>query len=166
MGVYVDNYHRTFDKDGPKSSEMISEIYVPRVQLETLFSQLREDFRNNETNVVYGTVRLIEKDNESFLAWAKRNYAAIAFNFHVEHTPAGIEKAKNQFQDIIDRALEHGGSYFLTYHRWATKDQMLEAYPQMAQFLKLKKKYDPEERFQSNGYRHYRTMFADELAGP
>ncbi len=163
MGVYVDDYHRKFDEGGSKGSEMISEIYVPRAKLKTLFDQLREDFRKNDTNVVYGTVRLIEKDTESFMAWAKQNFAATVFNFHVEHTPEGIEKAKRQFQNIIDRALQNGGSYFLTYHRWARKDQVLKAYPQMPQFLKLKKKYDPEERFQSDWYRHYREMFSDQL---
>lgn len=159
MGVYVDDYHSKFDRGGVKATEMISEIYVPRAKLKTLFAQLRDDFRKNQTNVVYGTVRLIEKDDESFLAWAKQNYAATVFNFHVEHTPAGVEAAKAQFQHIIDRALEHGGSYFLTYHRWARKDQVLKAYPQMPEFLRLKKKYDPEERFQSDWYRHYREMF-------
>ena len=163
MGVYVDGYHSEFDKGGVKASEMISEIYVPREQLKTLFDELREDFRTNETNVVYGTVRLIEEDTESFLTWAKHSYAATIFNFHVEHTPDGIEKAKGQFQHIIDRALQHGGSYFLTYHRWARKDQVLSAYPQMPEFLRLKKRYDPEERFQSDWYRHYREMFKDQL---
>ncbi len=163
MGVYVDDYHKKFDPNG-NSSEMISEIYVPRAKLQTLFAQLREDFRKNGTNAVYGTVRLIEKDNESFLAWAKQSYAATVFNFHVEHSPLGIEKAKKEFQLIIDRALEHGGSYFLTYHRWARKDQVLKAYPQLPEFLRLKKKYDPSERFQSDWYRHYREMFADQLA--
>lgn len=163
MGVYVDDYHSSFDEGGIKASEMISEIYVPRAKLKTLFDQLREDFRKNDTNVVYGTVRLIERDTESFLAWAKLNYAATVFNFHVDHTPEGIEKAKRQFQHIIDRALENGGSYFLTYHRWARKDQVLKAYPQMPKFLQLKRKYDPEERFQSDWYRHYRDMFKDQL---
>jgi FAD/FMN-containing dehydrogenase len=163
MGVYVDGYHRDFDTGASKASEMISEIYVPRDKLKILFDELREDFRKNDTNVVYGTVRLIEQDTESFLAWAKQSYAATVFNFHVEHTPEGIEKAKSQFQHIIDRALQHGGSYFLTYHRWASKEQVLAAYPQMLEFLRLKKRYDPEERFQSDWYRHYRAMFKDQL---
>ena len=33
-------------------------------------------------------------------------------------------------------------------------------YPQMADFIKLKKHYDPHEMFQSDWYRHYRHMFA------
>lgn len=158
-GVYIDDYHRGFSKDS-SASEMISEIYVPRAKLAALFAQLRDDFRKHNVNVVYGTVRLIEQDDESFLAWAKQNYAATVFNFHVDHSPEGLEKAKHDFRLIIDRAMEFGGSYFLTYHRWATKEQVLKAYPQMPAFLQLKKKYDPEERFQSDWYRHYRDMFA------
>lgn len=32
-------------------------------------------------------------------------------------------------------------------------------YPQFAEFLRLKRVYDPEERFQSDWYRHYRKMY-------
>ena len=70
---------------------------------------------------------------------------------------------KQNFRRIIDRALGYDGSYFLTYHRWARKDQVMKAYPQFIQFLKLKRKYDSAERFQSQWYRHYKNMFADEL---
>jgi len=45
------------------------------------------DARRNETEIIYGTVRLIEADRESFLAWAKKPYACVIFNLHVEHTP-------------------------------------------------------------------------------
>ncbi len=36
-------------------------------------------------------------------------------------------------------------------------------YPQFPEFLRLKKKCDPEEQFQSNWYRHYKEMFSDSL---
>lgn len=70
---------------------------------------------------------------------------------------------RGDFQRLIDLGLEFGGSYFLTYHRWARKDQVLQAYPQFPKFLRLKSKYDPKERFQSDWYRHYKSMFAREL---
>ena len=41
--------------------------------------------------------------------------------------------------------------------------QVLAAYPQFPEFLRLQKKYDPYGRFQSSWYRHYQTMFADHL---
>jgi hypothetical protein len=40
-------------------------------------------------------------------------------------------------------------------------------YPQFAEFLRLKREFDPDELFQSEWYRHYRAMFADaETATP
>ncbi|MGH9197282.1 MAG: hypothetical protein ACRD1T_16275, partial [Acidimicrobiia bacterium] len=57
------------------------------------------------------------------------------------------------------RAVELGGSYYLTYHRFATRAQVEAAYPQFAEFLRLKRAYDPGELFQSDWYRHYRDLF-------
>ena len=166
MSYYSDGYNeyvKRLDPDYPEGSLMISEIYVPRERLTELIQKIAVDAKENDFNIIYGTMRLIEKDNESFLAWAKENYACIIFNLRVEHTEQGIGKAKKNFRLLIDRALELGGSYFLTYHRWARKDQIVKAYPQFTEFLRLKLKYDPEERFQSEWYRHYKEMFASEL---
>ncbi|MGB8894649.1 MAG: hypothetical protein WCD13_10160, partial [Pseudolabrys sp.] len=102
----------------------------------------------------------IKKDKESFLAWAKEDYVCTIFNLRVFHTRDGIEKVKRDFRALIDAALPYGGSYYLTYHRWARKDQMLACYPQFPEFLRLKQKYDPKEVIQSDWYRHYKTMFA------
>lgn len=51
-------------------------------------------------------MRLIERDDETFLAWAKEPYACIIFNLRVEHSPAGLEKARLDFQKLIDLALD------------------------------------------------------------
>ncbi len=149
--------------DHPPGSLMITELYVPRQELVAFMRTVGQDLRANDTNLVYGTVRLIERDLDTFLAWAKQDYACIVMNLRVTHTPAGLERARAAFQLLIDRALERSGSYFLTYHRWARKDQVLRAYPQMVEFLKLKLRHDPQERFQSEWYRHYRALFAEEL---
>jgi hypothetical protein len=122
-----------------------------------------ESFRRARIDVIYGTVRLIEPDTETFLAWAREAWASIVFNFHVDHSEAGIARARRQFRLLIDLALAEGGSYFLTYHRWATRSQVEAAYPQMPEFLRRKLEWDSDERFQSDWYRHYRDMFADRL---
>jgi FAD/FMN-containing dehydrogenase len=109
--------------------------------------------------MIYGTVRLIEKDDETFLAWARDRYACVIFNLHIDHTPEAISRAAETFRQLIDLGIAHNGSYYLTYHRWARKDQVERCYPQMREFLAIKRQYDPEEVFQSNWYRHYRTMF-------
>jgi FAD/FMN-containing dehydrogenase len=139
---------------------MITEVYVPRERLAEFMETVREDFRLHSTELIYGTIRLIEKDDESFLAWAREAWACIVFNLHVTHSQAGIEKAQADFRRLIDRAIQFGGSYYLTYHRWASREQVMACYPQFSEFLRLKRKYDRDELFQSDWYRHYRAMFA------
>ncbi len=145
---------------GEESSLIITEIYVPRPDLPGFLANAAELLRSNGTIVIYGTVRLIEKDDESFLAWAKQPYACIIFNLLTFHTPAGIEASARSFRGLIDLAIARGGSYYLTYHKFAKPDQVLACYPQFKQFLELKRKYDPTERLQSDWYRYYRKLFA------
>ena len=160
---YVDNYHDAFDKATgatTKATEMITEIYVDRARLAAFMDDASRALRDRKANVIYGTVRLIEQDDDTFLAWARKPYACVIFNLHVAHTPAGLASAADAFRALIDLGIQHGGSYYLTYHRWARRDQVEHCYPQMPEFLSLKRIYDPGELFQSNWYRHYRGMFA------
>ena len=110
--------------------------------------------------MIYGTVRLIERDEETFLAWARNRWACIVLNLHTVHTPAGVARSADAFRRLIDHARRYGGSYYLAYHRWARRDQVEACYPQIREFLRLKRQYDPDERFESDWYRHYKAMFA------
>lgn len=166
LSIYPDNYHREIDEKlhAPyPATEIITEIDVPRSMLKGFFDEVRDDFRKNKVELIYGTVRLIERDEESFLPWAKQPYACTIFNLHTVHNPEGLQRSADAFRRLIDMAARRGGTYYLTYHRYADLKQVESCYPQFAEFLRLKKKYDPEERFQSDWYRHYKTMFADSL---
>lgn len=163
MSIYPDHYHAALNRRlgaNHQATEAITEIYCERDALERFMAAVREDARRNRVEIIYGTIRLIEQDQESFLAWAKKPYACVIFNLHVVHTPEGIRHAANAFRRLIDIGIRHGGSYFPTYHKYATRSQVETCFPQFTDFLKLKRRYDPGEVFQSNWYRHYRKMFA------
>jgi FAD/FMN-containing dehydrogenase len=164
MSVYLDAYHEALDRrlgTASPASEMISEVSVPRHALPRFLADVRADFQRHETDLIYGTVRLIERDDETFLAWAREPLACVIFNLHTEHTPAGIARSAAAFRRLIDHGIAHGGTYYLTYHRWATRRQLETCYPQFAEFLALKRRYDPTERFRSDWYDHHRTMFSE-----
>jgi FAD/FMN-containing dehydrogenase len=166
LSVYVDDYHRELDRRlgaTQRATEMITEIYVPRAALGGFLADVRADFRRHQVELIYGTVRLIEGDDETVLAWARAPWACIIFNLHVVHTPDGLARAADAFRGLIDSGLARGGSYYLTYHRWATRSQVEAAHPRFVEFLRAKRRHDPGERFQSDWYRHYRAMFADAL---
>jgi FAD/FMN-containing dehydrogenase len=166
LSPYTDGYHEEIDarrgggSPGVRRSEMITEVYVPRPLLAEFMAAAAEDFRRHGTDVIYGTVRLIERDAESFLAWAREPWACIVFNLCVEHSAAGIERAAAAFRRLIDRARERGGSYFLTYHRWASREQVEACHPRFCDFLCEKRERDPDEVFQSDWYRYSRDLFS------
>lgn len=156
-----DGYRQAVD---PRlGTEVITEVYVSADNFAPFMARVRQDCIDHAVDLTYGTIRFIERDAETFLAWAREKSVCIVCNLHVQHTEAGKRKAAEDFRQIIERAIEFGGRYYLTYHRWATRSQVERCYPQFVEFLRLKRKYDRGEVFQSDWYRHYRTMFADRL---
>ncbi len=158
LSVYVDDYHQELDRHlstSAKSTEIITELYVPLPLLVDFMDAAARELRARNSNVIYGTIRLIEQDDETFLSWARQPFACIVFNLHVEHTDRGIEGAADDLRALIDLAIERGGSYFLTYSKFATPQQLARCYPQLGQFLDLKERYDPDGIFSSNWLQAY-----------
>jgi len=162
LSFYPDDYHRVLDGllKTARATEMITELYVPREKLADFMGAAAEEIRKRNANVIYGTVRVIERDDETALAWARQRYACVIFNLHTEHDEASLEKTADTFRALIDVALARDGSYFLTYHRWARRDQVDAAYPRFAAVMKGIKRGDPQRSFTSDWYRHYEKMYA------
>ena len=117
LSTYLDNYHEALDrrlKSLCKCSEMITEIYVPRASLTAFMDKAAKQLRSGRIPVIYGTIRLVERDEESFLAWAREPWACIIFNLHLEHTSAGFGGGPGGHSGgLIDLAIEFRGSYYL-----------------------------------------------------
>jgi FAD/FMN-containing dehydrogenase len=161
LASYIDGYHDAIDRQTGSAvtgSEMISELFVPREVLPAFLAAVRRDLRSHDVNLIYGTIRLVERDDESVLAWARERWACIVVNLHVDHCPEGVRKAEADFRRLIDIAAGFGGSYYLTYHRWATPQQIEQCHPRMREFLALKHACDPDHRFTSDWYEHHRRL--------
>lgn len=166
LSVYLDDYHERLDQalQAPvPGSEMITELYVPRERLAAFMADVRKDFLRHRVDLIYGTVRLIEPDTETLLAWARERLACVIFNLHVDHDVRGMAGSAAAFRRLIDIAIHHRGNYFLTYHRHATAEQVSASYPMFQEFLAAKRRLDPQEIFQSDWYRHYRAMFMERV---
>jgi FAD/FMN-containing dehydrogenase len=156
QSTYLDGYHFGIDRTlNHCGSEVISELYVPRERLVDFMHAAAADFRQHGVDLIYGTIRLIERDTESFLPWARQDYACIIFNLHTRHTPDGIDATHLAFRRLIDMAIARDGSFYLTYSRAASAEQVHACYPNFARFVEAKRRFDPQQRFQSNWYRHY-----------
>jgi hypothetical protein len=66
-------------------------------------------------------------------------------------------------RELIDAALASGGSYCLPYRLHAREKQFLHAYPRLQEFFRLKRRLDPNNRFQNQLWnKYYRPLI---LAG-
>ncbi len=164
LGVYLDGYHSEIDRAVASPcacSEMITELYVPHDRLIDFLHAAARTLTARSAEVIYGTIRLIRRDDESFLPWAKEDAACVIFNLHVRHSPEGVEHAAGSFRALIDLALERAGRFFLTYHRFATREQLLAGYPELPDFLRRKAAHDPDEVFTSDWHQWLkRTLHA------
>jgi len=165
LNLYLESYHAALDQrlgGDTHGGEMITELYVPRDRLSAFMDDVRRDFLRQPADVIYGTIRLIEPDAESALPWARDQYACVIFNLHVDHEAAAIADAASAFIRLIDHAIAHRGSYFLTYHRFARPDQLLTCHPRLREWLTMKDQIDPHRTFQSDWYRHLLELTGEE----
>lgn len=167
LNIYLESYHAALDQRlgcRVPGGEMITELYIPRGRLAAFMDDVRRELRRDQADVIYGTIRLIEADTESALPWAREPYACVIFNLHVDHRDEAIADAARTFVRLIDHAIAHRGSYYLTYHRYARRDQVLACHPGIRGWLDHKDGLDPQRVFQSDWYRHLIRLIGNEAA--
>lgn len=163
LSEYLQNYHADVERrlDSPhRGSEVITELYVPPERLVEFLRAAARRLVEQAAQVIYGTIRLIQPDGDTLLAWARSRWACIVFNLHVDHAEASLVRAGEAFRGLIDLAAELGGSYYLTYHRFATPRQLEACYPRVREFFAAKRRFDPGAVFASDWYNHYAPGFA------
>jgi FAD/FMN-containing dehydrogenase len=166
LNLYLENYHAALDErlgSSTNGGEMITELYVPRSRLAVFMEEVRRDFLARSVDLIYGTIRLTEPDRESALPWARDRYACVIFNLHVDHYPRAILNAQDAFVRLIDHAIAQGGSYYLTYHRFARPDQLVTCHPGIESFIATKQRLDPGGLFKSDWYGHLLAQTSGEL---
>jgi len=163
LTTYPPDYHKDIEKRlgaGSEGADVIVEVYLPRGELIPFLEEARRLLLTSEMPLIYGTIRFIEQDKDSFLPWAKKRYACVIFTPHTSGETLALHKTGETCRQLTRAATRKGGSFYLTYNRFATRDDLDWAYPQFTEFLNLKKKYDPMETLQSDWYRHYKALHA------
>lgn len=164
LATYLPGYAELLHEHGGGAAQdvlrtlMITELYVPPDELPRFMAESRRVLRESGVRDIYGTIRAIREDTTTFLPWATGERACIIFNLLVQHDQAGLEKARLAARNLIDAAASLGGSFYLTYHRWATREQLLACYPRLPEWLALKQRYDPEGTFVSEWYLHILSL--------
>ena len=140
----------------PQDTDIIQEYYVPVESFVPFMDRFRAILVADEVNVLSSTVRYVTPNATPVLAYAPhRPVFAIIQMSNVPLSAEGQARAEAVTGRLIDAALEHGGTYYLTYQLYPTPAQLHRAYPNARHAFERKRFYDPEEIFSSRFYERY-----------
>jgi hypothetical protein len=105
--------------------------------------------------------RILEED-ETYLRWAPREYAEIGVNLGSSASIGGAVRLVQLARDLIDVAIEHGGSFPIATTSQATRAQAEACYPRLRAFIAEKRQMDPAERLTNPWYNRYRGLLFGE----
>jgi hypothetical protein len=103
-------------------------------------------------------VRRTLEDKDSFLRWARREYAAITLQLAEPRVLGAAVRTTQLRRELLDSAIAHGGSFPAWCITDATRAQVETCYPQLRAFLAEKRRVDPDEKLTNAWYRHYRGL--------
>ncbi|MEM8769639.1 MAG: FAD-binding oxidoreductase, partial [Pseudomonadota bacterium] len=130
-----------------QSTYVLQEYFVPIDRIDAFVEAAGEVLRRYKVNVVNISIRHALPDSGSLLAWAREE----VFAFVLYYKQRTRESARNRVaiwtRELVQRAVELGGTYYLPYQVHATPEQFHQAYPRAREYFALKKQLDPEFRF-------------------
>src|SRR6266516_665450 len=139
-----------------RRTDIIQEYYVPVRHFTAFLDEFRRILTDGHMNVVSSTIRYVKANDETYLAYAPREDAFAI----IQMSNVGLSQREQRHtqavtQQLVDAALRFGGTYYLTYQLYPTREQLRKAYPNAEYVFGRKRFYDPAERFMSKFYEKY-----------
>ncbi len=129
---------------------ILQEYFVPVKSLNKFIAALQYINKKHGPNILNASIRYVPKNTDSLLTYAPVDSFAIVLYLNIANSSYGTNYAKKWTQELIDKTLQLGGTYYLPYQPYATRTQFQRAYPRWQQFLAVKQKYDPKNVFSNH----------------
>jgi FAD/FMN-containing dehydrogenase len=159
--VHWRNYEAGYDvaelepPDRTHRSYVLQEYFTPVARFEEFVPKMAEILQRHRVNILNVSVRHAISDPGSMLAWARGETFAFVL-YHKQRTRDNArERVAVWTRELIDAALEVGGTYYLPYQPHATPEQFHRAYPRAGELFALKRKLDPDYRLRGSLWDKY-----------
>ncbi len=133
-----------------RRKSLLQEYFIPVEHAAEFSEEMKKIFQGYDVNVTNVSIRHVPKNDESYLSWSRKD----SFAFVVYYTqmygkdPAKeLAIARQWTQQMLDKVLEFGGSFYPPYQLHARTDQFRRAFPGMDDYVKAKAKWDPHNKF-------------------
>lgn len=155
------NYEASYDvaelepSSRSDSTYVLQEYFVPVERFDEFVPRMCDCFRHHRVNVINVSVRHAERDPGTIMAWARQEVFAFVVYYKQGTDSASREKVAAWTRELIDAAINAGGTYYLPYQPHATYEQFLRAYPRAPEFFALKRMVDPTNKFRNKLWDKY-----------
>jgi hypothetical protein len=136
------------------------ELLLPPDELEGFLAEAHERCAAWRLPLAGADVRRTSEERDSFLRWARREYADVVLHIAEPRALGVAVRATQLARELIAAAIARGGTFPIYGTPEATREQVEACYPQLAGFLAEKRRVDPAERWTNAWYRHYRSLFS------
>lgn len=145
----------TLDDGDPSRTDILHEYFVAPERFADFVRICREVIPSSYQELLNITLRFVDTDHDSVLAYATVPRIAAVMLFSQEMSVRGEEDMARMTRALIDRITEIGGSYYLPYRPHPTIDQLRRAYPRVEEFAEAKHRLDPGLLFQNGFWTNY-----------
>jgi hypothetical protein len=136
-------------------TDILHEYFLPADGLETFLAACRTAIPGSRQDLLNVTLRYVQADPLSVLAYARESRVAAVMLFSQRMTRVDEEDMAAMTQRLIDAALDAGGSFYLPYRLHARREQVVRAYPRLEEFVARKRHYDPGLLFRHTMWNRY-----------
>ena len=144
------------DYGSSRYTDILQEYFVPADAFVPFVEELRGILMEERANLLSATIRWVAPNDEVVLAYAPRDGAfALVLLLNQELSAEGRVRTGRLTRRMVDAAIRHGGTYYLTYQLYPDDGQIRAAYPRLDEFFEQKRRYDPAERFMNQFYSRY-----------
>ncbi|NIF04586.1 FAD-binding oxidoreductase [Chryseobacterium sp. Tr-659] len=140
----------------PNSTDLLQEYFIPERNFSQFIKEIKPVLKNSGLDLLNITIRAVNKDEDSYMNYARENVFGFVFLFNQKKTDNQEEAMRILTNHLVDIALKNEGTFYLPYRLHIGKEKMRKVYPQAESFFELKRKYDPFEIFDNKFYQHYR----------
>ena len=142
-------------KNHLKDTDILQEYFIPHEKMPDFVDGLRKTVIENKANLLNVTIRIVSKDTITALPYAKEDRFAFVLYFNQKLNEKDSKILQKTTTDLIDVATNLGGTFYLPYQLYYSKEQLQKAYPGIDEFFDSKKKYDPQGLFTNQFYEKY-----------
>lgn len=136
-------------------TDILHEYFLPAEGLEPFLAACRTVIPGSRQDLLNVTLRYVQEDRTSTLAYARGIRVAAVMLFSQRMTRADEEDMAAMTPRLVDAALDAGGSFYLPYRLHARRDQVVRAYPRIEEFVARKRHYDPGLLFRNTMWSRY-----------